>query len=99
MKRLLLLLLTFSIAHAGFTQRFPGVVRGTVQDSAVALPNATVSIIKTIDSSLLSFTLTSNSGYFEIKNLDTASYIVSISYQGYQTLQKPFVITHGVTVV
>jgi hypothetical protein len=97
MKRLFLVILTFSIVHAAVAQAFTGLVRGTVQDSATAaaLPDATVSVLKATDSSLLSFTLTTNSGYFEIKNLDTASYILLVSYQGYQPLRRPFAVEKG----
>lgn len=100
MKRLLLLVITFSITHVLQAQTLPGVVRGTVQDSATAaLPNATISVIKAADSALLSFTLTSNSGYFEIKNLDTGRYVLAVSCQGFQTLHKPFVVTVHTAVI
>src|SRR5690242_9496491 len=99
MKRLLLLLLTFSIAHPGDAQKVSGSVHGTVQDSATALPNATVSLMRAADSSLFSFILTSNSGNFEIKGLSSGSYVLSVSYQGFQTLAKPFSISAAAPVV
>lgn len=101
MKRLLLLILTFCFTHALYAQIVPGVVRGTLQDSttAASLSDATVTILKAADSSVVSFTRTSNSGFFEIKNLGIASYILTISYQGYQTLRKPFVISNATATI
>ena len=78
MKCVLLVILTFSATHVLFAQKFPGIVRGTVQDSATALMDATVSVIKTADSSFVAFTLTDKNGSFEIKNLDTASYLLVV---------------------
>ena len=95
MKRLVLLILTFWMVHTASAQAVAGAVRGTLQDTASATPltDATVSLIRASDTSLLSFTLTSNSGYFEIKNVDTGSYILAVSYQGFQNLRKPLAVT------
>ena len=76
-------------------KKYNGIVRGILKDSASkqALHDATVSIIKAADSSLLSFTLSSNSGFFEIKNVPAGAYIVLVSYQGFNTLRKSFSIS------
>ncbi|MFN2456849.1 MAG: outer membrane beta-barrel protein [Chitinophagaceae bacterium] len=81
-----------TIMHA---QKVSGTVKGTLQETTSAQPlyDATVSITSAKDSSLISFTLSSNSGYFEIKNLDSGSYIMIVSYQGLETLKQPFSIT------
>lgn len=75
----------------------PGVVRGTVVDSATAggLNNATVTVVAAKDAALLSSTLTSGSGFFEIKNIDTGAYVLLIAYQGYINIQKAFSIAAG----
>ena len=85
MKAVLIFFLTFSIAHAAAQT-----VRGTVQDSATAtaLADATVSILSATDSSVIAFAITNSSGAFEIKNIGAASYILSISHQGFRPLQK-----------
>lgn len=96
MNRILLLLLIFTAVSVTATaQKTSGTVKGILQDSASAhrLPDATVSVSSSKDSSLISFTLTSNSGYFEIKNLDTGSYYLLVSYQGFETAKKVFSIT------
>lgn len=93
MKKLLLLLLVCITASAG-AQKISGSVKGLLQEpGGDALPDATVSIMAAKDSSLISFTLTSNSGYFEIKNLDSGAYYLLVSYQGFETLKKPFAVT------
>nr|MBA2562957.1 hypothetical protein [Chitinophagaceae bacterium] len=78
MKKLILFALLFTACFSIKAQKNNGIVRGTLKDSAskIGLHDATVSIIKAKDSSLLSFTLSSNSGYFEIKNIPAGSYIV-----------------------
>jgi hypothetical protein len=76
-------------------QKYNGVVRGTLKDSASkqSLHDATVSVLGAKDSSLISFTLSSNSGFFEIKNVPLGDYIMLVSYQGFNTLRKSFSIT------
>lgn len=78
----------------GYGQKTPGIVKGILQDETGSQPlaDATVSIMLAKDSSLVSFTLTSNSGYFEVKNLAVDDYYVIISYQGYETLKQSFSI-------
>jgi hypothetical protein len=87
----LILFISFFFAQA---QKNNGIVRGTLKDSASSqgLHDATVSIINAKDSSLISFTLSSNSGYFEIKNVATGNYFLLVSYQGFRTLRKPFTV-------
>jgi hypothetical protein len=89
-----LLLLLIGITTTASAQKVSGVVKGHLQDPAgEALPDATVSVMAAKDSALISFSLTSNSGFFEIKNLDSGRYYLLVSYQGYETLKKPFGIT------
>jgi hypothetical protein len=92
--------LIFTTALA-FGQRGIGTVKGVLQDSASAqsLPDATVSVMASKDSTLISFTLTSNSGFFEVKNLDAGDYYLLISYQGFETLKRSFAINPGQPVV
>ncbi|RPD50970.1 outer membrane beta-barrel family protein [Paracnuella aquatica] len=92
---ILLAVFAFCSAQSLYAQKFPGSVRGTLLDSASkqGLNDATVSVMGAKDSSLISFSLTSNSGFFEIKNLDTGVYILQVSYQGYPSIQKPFSLT------
>lgn len=97
MKKLLLLALLFTFGFFANAQKFQGALRGSLKDSASkqALNDATVSILNSKDSSLVSFTVSSGSGYFEIKNIPSGSYFILVSYQGFTTLRKPFVITES----
>ena len=90
---LAVLLALFSTSS--FAQKVAGTVKGILQDSASKQPlvDATISVMEATDSSLVSFTLTSNSGYFEVKNLDGGSYYLLVSYQGFETLKKAFSIS------
>lgn len=94
MKKLLFFFLFFTTCFFANAQKYNGIVRGTLKDSASreGLHDATVSIISAKDSSLLSFTVSSNSGYFEIKNIPPGNYILLVSYQGFRTLRKSFAI-------
>ena len=94
MKKLLLLALLFSCLIVT-AQKYNGVVRGALKDSASkqGLNDATVSLLGAKDSSLISFTLSSNSGYFEIKNVPSGEYVALISYQGFNTMRKRLAIT------
>ncbi|RYY41012.1 MAG: hypothetical protein EOO08_03565 [Chitinophagaceae bacterium] len=95
MKKLtLFLLLLISIGAAA--QR-TGTVKGFLLDGSDtarrALDEATVSIMQSSDSTLVSFNLTSASGYFEIKNLTYGHYYLMVSYQGFSTLKRSFSVS------
>ncbi len=90
----LLLLATLLIASLAMSQKGIGVVKGTVKDAGgEALPEATVSLMVAKDSSLTSFTVTSNTGYFEIRNIADGAYYLLVSYGGFETFKKPFLIS------
>ncbi|MEI6947515.1 outer membrane beta-barrel protein [Paraflavisolibacter sp. H34] len=95
MKKFLLLIVMVLTGTVLFAQKTPGSIKGTLKDSTGgdALSDATVSLMNTQDSSLVSFTLTSNSGYFEIKNIALGKYQVLFSFQGFNTQKKSVVIT------
>ncbi len=85
--------MAFSLSSSA--QKNDGVVKGSLQDSLSGqmLYDATVSIVRVKDSTLISFTLSSNTGFFEVKNLAQGDYRVIVSYQGFRTLKKQFSIT------
>jgi hypothetical protein len=96
MKQFLLFFLLLCSA-ASFAQKSIGSVRGTLLDGTAAtkvpLDDATISIMAAKDSSLVSFTLSSNSGFFEIKNLEAGAYYLLVSYQGFETIKQSFTIS------
>ncbi|MES2881222.1 MAG: carboxypeptidase-like regulatory domain-containing protein, partial [Bacteroidota bacterium] len=97
MKKMFLLCILLSCLQQVQAQKTNGIIRGTLQDSASStfLADATVSVVRLSDSSLISFSLTDTKGRFEIKNLDAGSYYVVSSFTGLQTFKKNFVISAG----
>ena len=67
-----------------------GVVKGRLADTLYkeSLAEATISVLTLLDSTVISFSLANSKGEFEIKGIDTGSYRVSITFQGYQTLTR-----------
>ncbi|RYG30568.1 MAG: carboxypeptidase regulatory-like domain-containing protein, partial [Chitinophagaceae bacterium] len=68
MKKLYLVLALLGLALPDIAaQNIKGSLRGTLQDSvsATPLPDATVSIMRLPDSTLVSFTVTNSKGFFE----------------------------------
>jgi len=100
MKKIYLLVLLL-ISLSAHSQKVAGVVRGYLQDSVSATPlsDATVSVIRLKDSSLISFTTTNNKGFFEIKNIDAGDYQLMASFQGLQTYKRKFTISSENAVV
>ncbi|MEY4049534.1 MAG: hypothetical protein RL262_368, partial [Bacteroidota bacterium] len=74
-------------------------IEGTIMDSIAkrALPYATVSLVRSKDSSLVSFARSNEEGFFTIKNVPAGKYLLSISYVGYQ--QQWFAFKTGATPV
>jgi len=74
-------------------------IEGTIMDSIAkrALPYATVSLVRSKDSSLVSFARSNEEGFFTIKNVPAGKYLLSISYVGYQ--QQWFAFKTGTTPV
>lgn len=94
MKPLAVLIAFLLLSTLAVAQKTSGSVRGTLQDGAgTPLEDATVSVMTAKDSSLLSFTLTSSSGFFEVKNIAAGEYYLLVSYQGFEPLKKAFSIT------
>ena len=94
-KHLLLVTILFSFSSFALAQTGAGTVKGRLVDTAAKqeLSDATVSVISSKDSSLITFTLSVKSGVFEIKNLEPGQYRLLVSFQGYQTLKKDFEIS------
>ena len=96
MKKFYLFVLAFCCLSAvASAQKVSGIIKGYLQDSVSAAPlsDATISVMSLPDSSLISFTLTSSNGYFEIKNLNAGDYIVVSSYVGLRSFKKKFTIS------
>ena len=93
MKKLYVLLTAiFGLGLFASAQKVSGIVKGSLQDSisATALEDATVSVMRLPDSTLISFTLSRNNGLFEIKNLEAGTYQVVVSFTGLRSYRKKF---------
>jgi hypothetical protein len=77
-----------------------GIVKGKLTDTLFkeSMAEATVSVL-TPDSSVVAFSLANTKGEFEIKGIDTGSYRVLITFQGYETLARNIQIFSSRTVV
>jgi hypothetical protein len=95
MKKLYLLLLAVTaFGFNSYAQKVNGSIKGVLQDStAQPLSDATVSVMRLKDSSLISFTVSQRNGSFEIKNIEAGEYNIMASFAGMQTLKKKFVIS------
>lgn len=93
MKRIILFVLLL-LAVSAQAQKVSGTVRGVLQDSSSSalISDATVSVLRTKDSSLISFTLTDSKGRFEINNIEAGDYKLIASYTSLRTLVKKFTI-------
>jgi hypothetical protein len=91
----LIVLVIIASALTVSAQKVSGTVKGRLQDSisGTMLTDATVSVVRLQDSSLISFTITSRNGQFEIKNIDAGEYNLVSSFQGLQTKKTKFIIT------
>jgi len=92
-KILTLLVLLTGLGSAALAQK--GSVKGKLTDSTYKeiLTEATVSILHIKDSSVVAYTISNDKGEFEIKNLDTGTFRLMVSYQGYQPFSKRITIT------
>src|SRR5688572_26323517 len=95
MKNLFLFILALTVGVSSNAQKVAGVVKGILQDSSstTGLPDATVSVVRISDSSLISFSLTRSNGSFEIKNLEAGTYNLIASFTGLKTMKQKFTIS------
>lgn len=93
---LLLSFLLLGISSISFAQnRILGTVKGKLADTTKkeSLAAATITIMNPKDSSVVTYTVANSKGEFEVKDLDTGIYKLVISFQGYDTYSKTFMIS------
>src|SRR5258705_1023335 len=86
---------TFLASCTVMAQRADGGLKGKLMDTASkqAITDATVSVINPRDSSLITFTISTKQGVFEIRGLEAGNYDLVISHQAYETFRKNITIT------
>ena len=84
-----LVMALFVLGLSTSAQNINGTVKGILQDSSSqALMDATVSVMRLQDSSLISFTVSDKNGSFEIKNIAAGNYNLIASFSGLKTVRK-----------
>ena len=102
MKKILILLtLLTSILTLSAQNKINGIVKGKLTDTLYKDPlsEATVSVLNLLDSSVVSFGLANAKGEFEIKDVDTGTYRLLVTFQGYQNTSRNLTITREKSVV
>lgn len=87
-KILTLLILLIGLGSAALAQK--GVVKGKLADSTFkeVLSDATVTILDIKDSSIVAFVISNAKGEFQLNNIDTGSFRLTVTYQGYQPISR-----------
>ncbi len=87
-----LLLLSISVCATAQTS---GTLKGKIIDTVgkQSLKGATVTILNPVDSTLELFGATKDDGTFELKGISFGSYLVSISFLGYETVYKRLAVS------
>lgn len=98
MKYLLHTVLLFLCFQPAFAQQYT--IQGSIQHASgnTPFPNATVSLINTPDSIILSETVTHSDGTFDFEDVAAGSYLLRIQYLGYETLDEQVEVTKNTTI-
>ena len=96
-KTFTLFLLLLSIPILSNAQKPDGNIKGKLVDTLgkIAVADATISLMKSADSSLVTFTLSNQQGNFEIKGLAPGDYKLIISHQAYEPFTRVVSITES----
>lgn len=84
-----ILLLCFTGSYAQNQKPSRITIKGTLQDTLhEAIPYATVMLLNTADSALVSFTTTNDNGEFTLNNIKNNTYIFKVSHVSFLPLQQ-----------
>ena len=94
---ILLAILVFSSQTLSATNNFvDGSISGRVIDSKSNEPLPYVNIIvKSISEEIITGSITDDEGVFDISNINDTTFIVSVQYIGYKTLNKEVTLSRG----
>src|ERR1041385_8151470 len=97
MPRTLFVVILMLTAQVSFGQKT--IIKGRVFDSMMqsGLAYTTVSLVRAIDSSLVTFARADSSGRFTLNGIYKGNYLLSASYVGYMTVWKPISVTGAAT--
>ena len=86
--RNLFLIALLSVVSFGASAQGKSKVTGSVSGKGEPLPYVTVIMLKSSDSTIAQFTTTNNKGEFSISGVESAEYIVQLSFMGYQPFSQ-----------
>lgn len=90
--RSLFILLLLVISITSYSQNY--FVEGSIAGNNEKLISATTVILDAKDSTIVSFGLTNNDGYFKIQDLSSNSYLLQVTYLGFNQMTKEVSITN-----
>jgi hypothetical protein len=88
-------LLSFTtFSQTSTTGKAPNLVKGIIIDSAsnVKLPNASISVLRAKDSTLIKFTRATTTGGFTVNNIGTGKFILLVTYPAYADYVEDFTL-------
>ena len=89
----LLLFLLTGLSISSLAQK-NGVIKGVAFDTSAKQPvaAATITVMQKRDSSLVTFTLTDNKGYFEVRGIPNGEYRILVTHVNYRNSNKYFTV-------
>lgn len=94
MKKITISIIFNLIVLCAFGQRIS--ISGEVKDlEGSPLPSATVMLLSSSDSTLINFTVTSVAGGFQMKNINRGSYLLQITFVGFETYRSHIAASEG----
>jgi len=80
--------------HPAYSQDFT--LKGRLIDpEGSGLPSATVLLLNASDSTMVNYGMSDKDGFFEIKNISRADYLLRVSYVGHEVKQLPVELPEG----
>ncbi|MDR0430316.1 MAG: outer membrane beta-barrel protein [Tannerellaceae bacterium] len=94
-ERIFCLLIVMMTSFPVLAQRSNVEVRGTIVEEETGTPveQATIRLLNVKDSTMINGVASSRNGSFSLKNIPPGSYLLSVSFVGYQPLYQPLQIT------
>src|SRR5689334_7962315 len=95
MKKFISIAIACMFLCAAQAQKADGVIKGVLTDTVAHKPvvDATVSILRASDTTLLAYAITEKDGAFIFKNLRIGKYFINVSHQEYAQFSKLVLIT------
>ncbi|HTD94103.1 MAG TPA: outer membrane beta-barrel family protein [Chitinophagaceae bacterium] len=95
MRKVFVLFISIFFMAASQAQKADGSIKGKLVDTTAKLPiaDATLSLMQAKDSALVTFTLSTKAGLFEIKGLASGDYQLIITHQGFVNTRRKISLT------